>query len=80
MTTPSFLSACGFHPSDPLAWCALGQNLPAVQKTWAPSLGREDSLQEEMATLSSSLAWETPRTEEPDGHSPWGHRDSDITE
>ena len=31
------------------------------------SLGQEDSLQEEMATHSSILAWEIPRTEEPGG-------------
>ena len=32
-----------------------------------PSLGREDSLEEEMATHSSILAWRIPRTEEPGG-------------
>ena len=35
--------------------------------TWAGSLAREDALQEEMATCSSSLAWETPWLEEPGG-------------
>ena len=30
-------------------------------------LGREDPLEEEMATLSSVLAWKIPWTEEPDG-------------
>ena len=35
-----------------------------MQETWVPSLGREDPLQEEMATHASILAWETPRTEE----------------
>ena len=34
---------------------------------WVRSLGREDSLKEEMTTHSSILAWETPETEEPDG-------------
>ena len=29
------------------------------------SLGREDPLEKEMATHSSILAWEIPRTEEP---------------
>ena len=28
-------------------------------------LGQEDSLEEEMATLSSVLVWRNPRTEEP---------------
>ena len=31
------------------------------------SLGQEDSLEEEMATRSSILAWKIPWTEEPDG-------------
>ena len=31
------------------------------------SLGQEDPLEEEMATHSSILAWEIPRTEEPGG-------------
>ena len=32
-----------------------------------PSLGREDSLEEGMATPSSILAWRIPWTEEPGG-------------
>ena len=43
------------------------KNLPAVQKTWVRSLGREDPLEKEMATHSSILAWRTPGTEEPGG-------------
>ena len=35
-----------------------------TQGTWAQSLGWEDSLEEEMATHSSILAWEIPWTEE----------------
>ena len=38
-----------------------------VQETWVPSLGQEDTLEEEMATHSSILVWEIPRTEEPRG-------------
>ena len=34
------------------------KNLPAMQKTWVQSLGQEDSLEKEMATHSSILAWE----------------------
>ena len=34
---------------------------------WGRSLGREDPLEEEMATHSSILAWEIPWTEEPGG-------------
>ena len=43
-------------------------NPPAMQEwqdTRVPSLGREDPLEEGMATHSSILAWRIPRTEEP---------------
>ena len=43
------------------------KNLPAMQETWVPSLGQEDSLEKRMATHSSSLAWRIPWTEEPGG-------------
>ena len=46
------------------------KNLPAVQEmqeTWVRFLGREDPLEEEMATHSSILAWRTPWTEKPGG-------------
>ena len=46
------------------------KNLPAVQKRkeiLVQSLGREDPLEEGMATHSSILAWEIPWTEEPGG-------------
>ena len=43
------------------------KNLPATQETWVRLLGREDPLEKEMATHSSILAWEIPRTEEPGG-------------
>ena len=41
------------------------KSLPAVQETWARSLGQEDSLEERQATHSCSLAWRIPWTEEP---------------
>ena len=43
------------------------KNQPAVRETWVQSLGWEDPLEKEMATLSSTLAWRIPRTEEPGG-------------
>ena len=43
------------------------KNLPAKQETRDQALGLEDPLEEEMATHSSILAWEIPRTEEPGG-------------
>ena len=41
---------------------------------WARSLGREDPLEEEMATDSSTLAWEFHGQRNPVGYSPWGQK------
>ena len=41
------------------------KNLPAMQETQVQSVGWEDPLEKGMATHSSILAWEIPRTEEP---------------
>ena len=41
--------------------------MPETQEMRGPSLGEEESLEEEMATYSSILAWKIPRTEEPGG-------------
>ena len=38
-----------------------------MQEARVRSLGQEDTLEEEMAALSSILAWEIPWTEEPGG-------------
>ena len=43
------------------------KNLPAMQKTWVRSLGREDSREEGMTTYSSILAWRIPWIEKPGG-------------
>ena len=43
------------------------KRLPTMWETWVLSLGREDSLEKEMATHSSTLAWKIPWTEEPGG-------------
>ena len=38
-----------------------------MQEMWVRSLGGEESLEKEMATHSSILAWEIPWAEEPGG-------------
>ena len=43
------------------------KNLPAMQEIQVRSLGQEDSLQKEMATHSSILAWRILWTEVPGG-------------
>ena len=46
------------------------KNMPAKQEMRVWPLGWEDSLEKEMATHSSILAWEIPWSLA--GHSPWG--------
>ena len=48
------------------------KHLPAMRETRVHSLGREDSLEKEMATHSSTLAWKIPWTEEPGRLQPMG--------
>ena len=54
------------------------KSLPAMWETRVPPLGREDPLEQEMATHSSILTWEI--SEEPGGLQPWGHKEPDMTE
>ena len=51
-----------------------------MQETLVQSLGPKDSLQEEMATHSSILAWKIPWTEEPGGLQSMGSQESNRTE
>ena len=39
--------------------------LPTMWETWVQSLGREDPLEQEMATHSNILTWKIPWMEEP---------------
>ena len=57
------------------------KRLSTLQKTWVQSLVQEDSLEKEIATHSSTLAWIIPWMEEPGaGYCPWGRKESDTTE
>ena len=56
------------------------KRLPAMWETWVRSLGREDPLEKEMATHSSTLAWRIPWTEELGGLQSTGRKESDRTE
>ena len=52
-----------------LTWTSLVaqmvKHLSTVWETWVQSLGREDPLEKEMATHSSTLAWKIPWVEDP---------------
>ena len=61
-------------------WWQTVKNLPVIQETWVQFLGREDPLEKGTTTHSSVLAWRILWTEEPGGYSPWGHKESDMTE
>ena len=61
------LSNFQFHFFGGFLVAQLVKNLPAVQETWVRSLGWEDSLEKEVATHSSILAWKISWTEEPGG-------------
>ena len=50
--------------------------LPAMRETQVLSLGREDPLEKQMATHSSTLAWRIPWREEP---GPWGCKELGTT-
>ena len=52
------------------------KNPPAMQEMWVLSLGWEDPLEKEMATLSSTLAWRIPWTEELGGLQSMGSQKS----
>ena len=59
----------------------MAKHLPAVRETRVQSLDWEDSLEEEMTTHSGILAWTIPWTEEAgELYSPWGLKESDMTE
>ena len=55
------------------------KNPPAMQEMWVQSLGWEDPLEEEMATHSCILAWETPWREESGGLQSMGSQKSWTT-
>ena len=56
---PAFIFFGGFPDGSVV------KNAPATQETEVWSLDWEDPLEKEMATHSSILSWEIPRTEEP---------------
>ena len=58
----------------------LVKNLPVIQEILVQSLDREDSLEKEMATHSSILAWRVLWTEEPGELQSMGLKELDMTE
>ena len=87
-----YISSFGHAAGGEKGWlCGCVSNLVAQgQRTCLPMretqemqvqpLGQEDPLEEEMATHSSILAWETPFQRSLVGSSPWVCKESDTTE
>ena len=55
------------------------KNLPPNVRDMGSSLAWEDTLEEEMATHFSILAWKVPRTEKLVSYSPCGCKELDMT-
>ena len=55
------------------------KHLPTMWETQVQSLGQEDLLEKEMAT-HYSIAWKSHGWRNLVGHSPWGQKESDMTE
>ena len=51
------------------------KNWPEMRQSWVQSLGWEDPLERGLATHFSVLAWRIPGL-----YSPWGRKESDMTE
>ena len=66
--------------STPSLVAQMVKNLPAMQETWVRSLGQKDPLEKGLATYSSVLAWRIHGQRSLVGYSPWGHKESDMTE
>ena len=56
------------------------KRLPAMWETRVQSLGWEDPLEKEMAPHSSILSGKSHGQRSLVGYSPWGHKESDLTE
>ena len=56
------------------------KNLPAMQETRVPPLGREDLLEQEMAITPVFLPGESHGQRSLVGYSPWGCKELDMTE
>ena len=56
------------------------KNLPAMQETWVPSLGREDPERRKWQPTPVFLAGESQGQRSLVGYSPWGCKELDMTE
>ena len=63
----SFMNHASGVVRQGIHWWLMVKRLPAMWETWVQSLGREDPLEKEMATHSSTHPWKIPWMEKPGG-------------
>ena len=56
------------------------KNLPAMRETWVQSLGWKGPLEKEMTPTPVLLPGKSHGQRSLEGYSPWGHKESDVTE
>ena len=56
------------------------KRLPTMREIRVQSLGQEDVLEKEMASIPVSLPGESHGWKSLRGYSPWGHKESDMTQ
>ncbi|OLN12121.1 hypothetical protein BUE62_12080, partial [Corynebacterium diphtheriae] len=56
------------------------KRLPTMRETWVRSLGGENPLEKEMATTPVPLPGKPHGLRSLVGYSPWGRKESDMTE
>ena len=54
--------------------------MQGLQQTWVRSLGRENPMEEEMEPSAVFLPGKSHGQRSLAGYSPWGHKESDMTE
>ena len=52
-----YMCVCVYYINGASLLAQTVKNLPTMQETWVQSLGREDTLEKEMALHSGTLAW-----------------------
>ena len=70
-------------PGSPEVWLLVAQivnNLPAMQETWVQSLGWEDAPEKGILPTLVFLPQEFHGQRSLEGYSPWGCKESDMTE
>ena len=73
-----------FHTGLRIPWASLVaqrvKHLPIMWETWVQSLSREDPLEKEMGTPLVLLPGKSHGRRSLVGYSPWGRKESDMTE